>query len=178
MFLHYFYWLSNTIPEPLFQKDTLEEEEEISTIVANRRREQMSVAVGGPNRVRFSIWASFAEVYNEQVYDLLVPPPEDAMKSRRFRTANGSKPSSAYHQSRPTAYQRSTRMKRSSPPHFGRRERVSLPLKEDVQGRPYISGESDFVNSVTFQNVFCGCQESFVKLIKINSVFHTKYHQQ
>lgn len=101
----------------------------------------MSVAVSGPNRVRFSIWASFAEVYNEQVYDLLVPPPEEATKSRRFRTTNGSKPTSAYHQGRPAVYQRSTRMKGSSPPHFGRRERVSLQLKEDVQGRPYISGE-------------------------------------
>ncbi|ESN98441.1 hypothetical protein HELRODRAFT_84358 [Helobdella robusta] len=46
-------------------------DDEVSTVVANRRREEGTVAVAASRHVMYSVWASFAEIYNEQVFDLL-----------------------------------------------------------------------------------------------------------
>ena len=47
--------------------------EDISTVVANRRREEATIDVKSQGSVRFSIWVSFVEIYNEQMFDLLAP---------------------------------------------------------------------------------------------------------
>jgi len=43
--------------------------------VENREREELKVDVEDQGKIRFSVWVSFAEIYNEQVYDLLDPMP-------------------------------------------------------------------------------------------------------
>ena len=48
--------------------------DELLADVVNRDREKIKVDV--EEKVRFGVWVSFAEVYNEQVYDLLVPVPQ------------------------------------------------------------------------------------------------------
>jgi len=47
--------------------------DEISTVVANRKREEATIEVKSQGQIRFSIWVSFVEIYNEQMFDLLVP---------------------------------------------------------------------------------------------------------
>ena len=47
--------------------------DEILADVVNREREKLKVDV--EEKIRFGVWVSFAEVYNESVYDLLVPVP-------------------------------------------------------------------------------------------------------
>jgi len=46
---------------------------DISTVVANRKREESRFEVASQGHVRFSVWVSFAEIYQDQIYDLLVP---------------------------------------------------------------------------------------------------------
>ena len=41
----------------------------------NRVREETRLSVDLCNKMKFSIWVSFAEVYNENIYDLLEPTP-------------------------------------------------------------------------------------------------------
>lgn len=41
--------------------------------VENRVRENIKLEVDDNENFRFSIWISYAEIYNEQIYDLLVP---------------------------------------------------------------------------------------------------------
>ncbi|RUS87490.1 hypothetical protein EGW08_004744, partial [Elysia chlorotica] len=48
--------------------------------VVNRDREKLKVDV--EENVQFGVWVSFAEVYNEQVYDLLVPVPQKSKGKR------------------------------------------------------------------------------------------------
>ena len=36
-------------------------------------REEAAVNVEDQGKILFSIWVSFAEIYNEQIFDLLVP---------------------------------------------------------------------------------------------------------
>ncbi|XP_005092215.1 kinesin-like protein KIF20B isoform X2 [Aplysia californica] len=43
--------------------------------VENREREELKVDVEDQGKIRFSVWVSFAEIYNEQVFDLLEPMP-------------------------------------------------------------------------------------------------------
>ena len=50
-------------------EDLLKEAEE-------RVREEASVSVEMQGQIRFSIWVSYAEIYNEYVYDLLEPLPK------------------------------------------------------------------------------------------------------
>ena len=39
----------------------------------NRVREETAVSVSDQSQMRFSVWVSFAEIYNEQIFDLLEP---------------------------------------------------------------------------------------------------------
>ena len=58
------------------------EETDISTVVANRKREEATIEVASQGHVRFSVWVSFAEIYQEQIYDLLVPVPKKKLSRR------------------------------------------------------------------------------------------------
>lgn len=57
-------------------------EDDISTVVANRKREEATIEVTSQGHVRFSVWISFAEIYQEQIYDLLAPPPKKKLSRR------------------------------------------------------------------------------------------------
>ena len=50
--------------------------EEIATVVANRMREQAMINVESQGHIRYAIFISFVEIYNEQIFDLLVPLPK------------------------------------------------------------------------------------------------------
>ena len=52
----------------------------------NRIREEAAVDVAAQGQIRFSVWVSFAEVYNEYIYDLLEPLPNK--KNVRRATLN------------------------------------------------------------------------------------------
>lgn len=56
--------------------------DEISTVVANRKREEATIEVKSQGQIRFSIWVSFVEIYNEQMYDLLVPVSKKKFERR------------------------------------------------------------------------------------------------
>lgn len=56
--------------------------DEISTVVANRKREEATIEVKSQGQIRFSIWVSFVEIYNEQMYDLLVPVSKKKLDRR------------------------------------------------------------------------------------------------
>ncbi|CAL1537472.1 unnamed protein product, partial [Lymnaea stagnalis] len=43
--------------------------------VENRAREQLKVEVEDQGKILFCVWVSFAEIYNEQIFDLLEPLP-------------------------------------------------------------------------------------------------------
>ena len=42
----------------------------------DRIREDTSIDVESQGQIKFSVWVSFAEVYNEYIYDLLEPLPK------------------------------------------------------------------------------------------------------
>lgn len=52
-----------------------ESQEDILMEVQDRVREETAVDVADQGRIRFSVWVSFAEIYNEQIFDLLEPMP-------------------------------------------------------------------------------------------------------
>lgn len=58
------------------------DDDDISTVVANRKREEATIEVASQGQVRFSVWVSFAELYQDQIYDLLVPVPRKALSKR------------------------------------------------------------------------------------------------
>lgn len=41
--------------------------------IENRIREETKVMVEDQGQILFSVWVSFAEIYNEQIFDLLQP---------------------------------------------------------------------------------------------------------
>ena len=41
-----------------------------------RIREEASVSVDTQGKIRFSVWVSYCEIYNEYIYDLLEPIPK------------------------------------------------------------------------------------------------------
>ncbi|XP_069756699.1 kinesin-like protein KIF20B isoform X2 [Narcine bancroftii] len=52
---------------------------------------EYKVAVRAPERIRFSIWVSFCEIYNETLYDLLDPVPCKYQKRKILRLVQDSK---------------------------------------------------------------------------------------
>ena len=67
----------------------LSEEEE-------RVRESTSVSVTNQGPIRFSVWVSFLEIYNELVYDLLVPIPKKKNARRNVLHLREDKNGSPY----------------------------------------------------------------------------------
>ncbi|GFR60097.1 kinesin-like protein [Elysia marginata] len=55
--------------------------DELLEDVVNRDRERVKVDVD--EKMKFGVWVSFVEVYNEQVYDLLVPVPQKKKAKRQ-----------------------------------------------------------------------------------------------
>ena len=51
--------------------------------VENRERENLKVEVEDQGKIRFSVWVSFAEIYNEQIYDLLESMPKKNNSKRQ-----------------------------------------------------------------------------------------------
>ncbi|CAG5128649.1 unnamed protein product, partial [Candidula unifasciata] len=49
--------------------------EDLLPDVENRDREELKVDVEDQGKIRFGVWVSFAEIYNEQIFDLLEPFP-------------------------------------------------------------------------------------------------------
>ena len=41
-----------------------------------REREEAKVSVDSQGDIRYSVWVSYAELYNEMIYDLLEPIPK------------------------------------------------------------------------------------------------------
>ena len=44
--------------------------------IESRVREEATVSIESQAQMRFSVWVSFVEVYNEQIFDLLEPLPK------------------------------------------------------------------------------------------------------
>ncbi|KAK7093265.1 hypothetical protein V1264_007051 [Littorina saxatilis] len=51
-------------------------QESLIAEVENRVREETAIDVTVQGQIRFSVWVSFAEIYNEQIFDLLEPLPK------------------------------------------------------------------------------------------------------
>ena len=64
--------------------------------VENRVREETAVSVTDQGQVQFSVWVSFAEIYNEQIFDLLVPIPKNKNGRRPVLSIQDDKNGSPY----------------------------------------------------------------------------------
>ena len=49
----------------------------------NRVREEAAIDIQLQGQIKISVWVSFAEVYNEQVFDLLEPLPKKKTSRRQ-----------------------------------------------------------------------------------------------
>lgn len=49
--------------------------DELLPEVENRDREELKVDVEDQGKIRYGVWVSFAEIYNEQIFDLLEAMP-------------------------------------------------------------------------------------------------------
>lgn len=54
----------------------MDSQEALLAEIENRVREETAVDVNDQGQIRFSVWVSFAEIYNEQIFDLLEPLPK------------------------------------------------------------------------------------------------------
>ncbi|XP_021361015.1 kinesin-like protein KIF20B isoform X2 [Mizuhopecten yessoensis] len=77
------------------QKASLEPDDLLSEI-EDRVREETAVSVEDQGSIRFSIWVSFAEIYNEQIFDLLVPIPKKKNVRRPILKLSDDKKGSPY----------------------------------------------------------------------------------
>ena len=62
----------------------------------NRERENLKVEVEDQGKIRFSVWVSFAEIYNEQVYDLLEPMAKKKNPKRQALRISDDRSGSPY----------------------------------------------------------------------------------
>ena len=58
--------------------------QEVLAELDERIREEAAVSVEMQGQVKFSVWVSFAEIYNEQVFDLLEPLPKKKNAKRNI----------------------------------------------------------------------------------------------
>ncbi|KAK7497988.1 hypothetical protein BaRGS_00010859, partial [Batillaria attramentaria] len=58
------------------RKGSLGSQETLLEELENRVREETAVDVADQGQICFSVWVSFAEIYNEQIFDLLEPMPK------------------------------------------------------------------------------------------------------
>lgn len=63
--------------------DSLDGNDRIFEEIETRVREEGIVSVDEQGQVKFSVWVSFAEIYNEQIYDLLEPVPPKKKNYKR-----------------------------------------------------------------------------------------------
>lgn len=55
---------------------SIDSQEALLEELENRVREETAVDVALQGQIQFSVWVSFAEIYNEQIFDLLEPIPK------------------------------------------------------------------------------------------------------
>ncbi|XP_033763361.1 LOW QUALITY PROTEIN: kinesin-like protein KIF20B [Pecten maximus] len=77
------------------QKASLDPEDLLSEI-EERVREETAVSVEDQGSIKFSIWVSFAEIYNEQIFDLLVSIPKKKNVRRPVLKLSDDKKGSPY----------------------------------------------------------------------------------
>ncbi|KAL3861886.1 hypothetical protein ACJMK2_007900 [Sinanodonta woodiana] len=70
--------------------------EEIFLDLKNRVREETAVSVEDQGQIRFSVWVSFAEIYNEQIFDLLEAVPRTKKARRNVLKLSEDKNGSPY----------------------------------------------------------------------------------
>jgi len=58
------------------------DEGDIATVVANRKCNFTTIDVKSQGNIRFAVWVSFGEIYNEQIFDLLLIPPSKKIARR------------------------------------------------------------------------------------------------
>ena len=56
--------------------ESIDSTEKLFAELNNRVREEARVNVQDQGNIKFSVWVSFAEIYNEQIFDLLEPMPK------------------------------------------------------------------------------------------------------
>jgi len=76
--------------------DSMDTTESFFQTLDQRVREETKVSVDEQGSVRFSVWVSFAEIYNEQIYDLLVPMPKKKNARRQVLKLSEDKHGSPY----------------------------------------------------------------------------------
>ncbi|KAJ8320609.1 hypothetical protein KUTeg_002196 [Tegillarca granosa] len=76
-------------------KDSLDTDELFSAL-ENRIREETAVNVEDQGQIKFLIWVSFAEIYNEQIFDLLEPLPKKKNARRPVLRLSDDKNGSPY----------------------------------------------------------------------------------
>lgn len=50
--------------------------DQVLRAMQERVKESAAISVETQGQIRFSVWVSFAEIYNEQIHDLLEPMPK------------------------------------------------------------------------------------------------------
>ncbi|XP_060078395.1 kinesin-like protein KIF20B [Ylistrum balloti] len=70
--------------------------EDLLSEIEDRVREETAVSVEDQGSIRFSIWVSFAEIYNEQIFDLLVSIPKKKNVRRPVLRLSDDKKGSPY----------------------------------------------------------------------------------
>ena len=63
--------------------ESLDSNDRLFEELESRIREEGKVSVDEQGQVKFSVWVSFAEIYNEQIYDLLELVPQKKKNYRR-----------------------------------------------------------------------------------------------
>ncbi|KAL4221164.1 hypothetical protein ACF0H5_019423 [Mactra antiquata] len=77
-------------------KNTMDVTDDLFDELATRVREEERVSVDEQGQVKFSVWVSFAEIYNEQIYDLLEPMPKQKNARRACLKLSEDKSGSPY----------------------------------------------------------------------------------
>ena len=70
--------------------------DEVFSDLESRVREEAAVSVEDQGLMKFSIWVSFAEIYNEQIFDLLEPIPKKKTTRRPVLRLSDDKNGSPY----------------------------------------------------------------------------------
>lgn len=80
----------------MFVTDSIDTTDSLFDELATRVREEGKVSVDEQGQVRFSVWVTFAEIYNEQIYDLLEPMPKKKNSRRPCLKLSEDKSGSPY----------------------------------------------------------------------------------
>ncbi|XP_041377463.1 kinesin-like protein KIF20B isoform X5 [Gigantopelta aegis] len=77
-------------------KESVDSTSDLFMDLENRVREETAVSVTDQGQIRFSVWVSFAEIYNEQIFDLLEPIPKKKNARRPILGLRDDKNGSPY----------------------------------------------------------------------------------